>query len=222
MKHSRSSAEWEIRDALVTYCRASMPTGRIVHELNTSGQGSCRADLAVIEPDYLTLFEIKSQKDTLKRLPEQSKAFEACSHEFIICAHTKHFIFEETEHYTCPVKRLNADGFAWRDDHVWEYPEPPKYTGLGDFRWKLRRNDQWKKGRPFEPRALSMLSMLWQEELVNICHAHRIAVTTRATIPVCIKEITWHMTGQEICKAVCRALRARTFTEADAPMMVAA
>lgn len=41
---ARSSDEQEIRDFVVAKLRQLMPSARIVHELNVSGQGSNRLD----------------------------------------------------------------------------------------------------------------------------------------------------------------------------------
>lgn len=219
MKHTRSSAEWDIRNAVVDFIRSNVPNARIVHELNVAGQGSNRADLAAIEPTRITLFEIKSAKDTLNRLAAQQAAFVRCSHEFVVVAHAKHFIFEETGSYRHPVKRLNADDYSWHA-LVWEWPEPEPYSGLGDFRWRLVRHNQWKnKRRSIEPKAAALLQLLWRDELFEACQLLGVPVPRRATIHDLIAEMCWCLNGEAIAKLVCSTLRRREFHESDAPII---
>ena len=89
MSLSRGSvAERAMRDDIVAFLRAAMPTARIIHELVT---GSCRADVAAVEPDYLLIVELKSERDTLARMARQMSEFEACSHAAILCADIRFF-----------------------------------------------------------------------------------------------------------------------------------
>lgn len=74
MKHTRSSAEVEIRDAVVSRFRQLWPDARIIHEMNVE-HGSSRADVVAVQPDRLWICEIKSERDTLTRLAGQIADF---------------------------------------------------------------------------------------------------------------------------------------------------
>lgn len=63
-----SDAERRIRDKAISLMREKWPTARIIHELDL---GSTRIDLAAITEDRIILGEIKSERDTLSRLPRQ-------------------------------------------------------------------------------------------------------------------------------------------------------
>lgn len=196
-----SSSERQIRQTVVDYFHRVEPSARIVHEVNVAGQGTNRADLGVVLPDYLLLIEIKSEKDVLTRLEAQFTAFARCAHEVLIVAHEKHF---------------NEDGLkgqpwmGWsHKEHLWRYPEPE----AGDYRWRFNRYR-----RHLQPHSAAMLNMLWSEELANVCALHGIARHTRQW-EMC-RDLQLMLTGDELRKAVCRQLRARPFAEADAPIHV--
>ncbi|MGX1741606.1 hypothetical protein ACWIEX_08630 [Bosea sp. NPDC055353] len=87
-----SADEEEIRAAVIVRLRELMPNARLVHELNVAGQGSNRIDVAAIDRQVIVAVEIKSRKDTLKRLGEQWDAFTRCCHYVIVAAHEKHFV----------------------------------------------------------------------------------------------------------------------------------
>src|SRR5690606_41993771 len=88
VRHTRSSAEVEIRDAVVTRMRELWPDARIIHEMNVE-HGSSRADVVAVQPDRLWICEIKSERDKLDRLAGQIKDFAPCCHGMIIAAHEK-------------------------------------------------------------------------------------------------------------------------------------
>jgi hypothetical protein len=205
-----SSSERAIRDYAAGRLREMLPDARIIHELVVGG---CRADLAAVQPERITLVEIKSEKDTLKRLPEQIRQFERAAHDVIIIAHERWF-------NTIPYNN-GAPRFVPGDDlrehggihNVWAYPEDhsrPNYN-----RWVVSPYLGW---RP-EPHAARLLELLWKSELLTEAFRHRISATSRTTVTTLIHDLAWHMTGAEIARAVCRQLRQRAFPEADAPIV---
>lgn len=221
MKHTRSGAETEIREPVVDRLRVLLPGCRIVHEMNVAGQGSRRVDVAAVQKDYLVTVEIKSEKDMLKRLPEQYEAFSKCSHNTIVVAHEKHFVEVEKKWGGTDIV-LDCNGFsnAITRDHVWQYPRPEKTDRPWlDYLWTLSR---FSEPREPEPRAFNFLDMLWRDELHFECNFNRISANTRSTKPQMIRDMIWQMTGKEICHAVCRQLRGREFAEADEPILEAA
>lgn len=203
-----SVAEREIRDAVAAFARQRLAGSRIVHELVVGG---CRADLAAIQRDRITLFEIKSERDTLDRLPEQLKHFGAAGHATVVVAHR--IWFDETP-YDNGNPRL-----AWPDAapkvwpaELWCYPEPTAGNPFGMYQWQLPRPTLR------QPHAERLLELLWRDELIAEAARHRIAVPRRARIPDIMADMAWLMTGREISEAVCRQLRMRPFPEADEPI----
>ena len=70
--------DYEIRQALVRDLKVAYkddPEHKIVEELGIN-HGSVRADIAVIN-GIMDCYEIKSDRDTLQRLPEQIRAYNA-------------------------------------------------------------------------------------------------------------------------------------------------
>lgn len=207
-----STAEREIRDYAANRLREMKPGARIVHELVVGG---CRADLAAIEPERITLVEIKSERDTLKRLPEQVRQFARASHEVIVVAHEKWF---DTTPYTNGLPRFVPsddlrNGCSTEIVETWAYPEVADRTMYGA--WRLC---PWTHER-YQPHAARLLELCWRAELLEEAFQHRIAAGSRATVAYLIREMAWLMSGKEIARAVCRQLRQRQFPEADAPIV---
>lgn len=203
-----SAAEREIRDAVAAYARAGIPNARIIHELIV---GECRADLAAVTPDRVTLFEIKSQKDSLDRLPRQLEHFRAAAHAVILVAHLKWF---DTKPYQNGMPRL-ADTLNLKGAHeTWCYPEPSRdVSPYGLYRWSFPRPTL------IQPRARWLLNLLLKRELIEEAHRHRVSVSSRDTCLTIIGSMNWAMTGRQIAEAACRQLRRRSFPEADPPIL---
>lgn len=198
-----------MRDYAATRLRMMMPEARIIHELVVGG---CRADLAAIQPERVTLVEIKSRKDTLKRLEEQVRQFTRAAHEVVVIADEKWF---DTTPYNSGVPRFvpsEALQQTGANITIWAYPEDetrPNYSGWSIPRW-------W--GSFAEPHAARLLEICWKDELLAECQRHRIPAGSRTNMPTIIRDMALLMTGREIARAVCRQLRMRSFPEADAPI----
>lgn len=213
MTAGRSAAEREIRDAVVAWCRSEMPDRRIVHELNTCGTGSPRADLAAVGREELVLFEIKSERDTLDRLKTQIPAFLEISHHTVLVAHRRWFdvrVLRDGSTCQVPSERLEEARRRLPIGCLWAYPKP---SGAGE--WAMLDRHQ----RPPQPRAETFLRLLWRDELMAECALHRVGVHRRATMQHMIREMAWAMSGKEVARAVCRRLRRRAFAEADPPVL---
>jgi hypothetical protein len=207
---SGSPAEREIRDYAADRLRQMIPGARIIHELVVGG---CRADLAAVTEERVTLVEIKSERDTLKRLPEQVRQFSRAAHEVIVIAHARWW--DTTPYHNgaprfVPGKDL-ADGL--KEACVWGYPEVADRYPYGA--WSMQR---FWSAQP-EPHAARLLELCWKAELLAECSRHRIAASSRTNMMTLIRDMAWHMTGAEITRAVCRQLRMREFPEADAPII---
>lgn len=215
-----SSAEREIRDAVVARLRELMPSARIVHELNVAGQGSNRIDVAAISETAIVGVEIKSEKDVLKRLDEQWAAFNKVCHYVIVAAHEKHFA-EHREKWLREGEAghidLNHPLFfgKWRGRRqVWRFPCPDsslvrsRHDGDNWFFDPFRDVES-----RFPLRSSDLLEMLWASEL-----RAEGGGGSRDTRGDMISKMALYMTGSEVRAAVCRQLRARSFAEADPPI----
>lgn len=216
-----SVAEERIREKAVAALRRARPDARIIHEL-VLRQGGERIDLAAVWPDGMILAEVKSEKDTLTRLQAQMRAATALECEVWLCL---------AEKWREPVKVLQQhdEGGEWRPlmadgrqvGQTWVARPNPSYIpelhrveiryetddGLEPLRFGFRRaRDPILNGHV-------LLHMLWASELRGIA-----GLGSRATRDQCIAHIRELFTGREIRRAVCAALRARTFPRADPPV----
>lgn len=188
-----SDAERYLRDLAVDRLRSLMPNARIIHELNVD-VGQCRVDLAAVTASRIVMVEIKSRKDKLDRLKEQVRRFMPACHALAVCYASERWNWSA-------INAAGGFGFDhWPDD---------KASG-----WTI---DQWHRNRP--PSTNALLELLWQAELES--EAFRAGVATRKRIPRDgLKRALWeNLTGLQIVEAVCRQLRARTFAEADSPII---
>lgn len=204
-----SPAEREIRVAVVARLHADLPMARVIHELVC---GSNRADLAAVTRDRIVLFEIKSERDTLDRCERQMWTFGEAAHDAVLVAHQRWF--DHTPYHD------GAPRMAWPEtkrvgDAIWAYPEPDLGSTVMAYQYR------WTLPRPSlrQPRAATMLGLLWRAELLAECGRHRISCGPRTNMDSMIEQMAWLMTGREIAEAVCRQLRARPFPEADAPIV---
>jgi hypothetical protein len=226
-----SSAEREIRDAVVARLRKIFPDGRIVHELNTRGQGSSRIDVASITENKIIAVEIKSEKDKLDRLGHQIDDFSRCSDWLIVAAHRKHFVDHREAYWRDAVPtrlRLNHEKGERLSQYsvpadVWCFPDAEDGRVAG----RLKGACVWPLDRAFYdlrvgPAPGDLLSLLWADELRSECACHGIGGGARRTILDMVVDMCAKMTGREIRHAVCRQLRARPFAEADDPVPLGA
>lgn len=208
-----STIEREMRNNLIDKLRALRPESRIIHELNTAGQGSCRADIAAIGKEEILLFEIKSEKDVLKRLAKQKAAFEACSHKAFFVLDKKFFTPKQLTY----VDKFSLDpnteltealGTSWLKDNVWHYPEPRPSDYHRDHSWKIKHEQSC-------PSAKGILRMLWADELREVCKNLNLPYRSKDNMAHLIERITLDATGRDVVKQVCLMLRKRIFAEAD-------
>lgn len=212
-----SSVEREIRNTLIDKLRALRPDSRIIHELNTAGTGSSRADVAAIGKEEILLFEIKSEKDVLKRLASQRAAFEPRSHKTFYVLDKKFFVEEpfisldSKSIVMCPeLTEIMGYGGIVRD-HIWRYPEPHAKDYFRDHTWKINP----KKSLFMTPAARPILNMLWHSELREVCIETSTPFKSRDTMSDLTERLVLGLTGRQVVQQVCKALRKREFAEAD-------
>lgn len=197
-----SEAENLIREAAVTRLRQLLPDARIIHELNVE-QGTVRADIAAVTEERLYLFELKSAKDTLSRLPTQIRHFHAVCHGLVVVADKK-WCGEATAagYPNCDARAIIR--FHGRAE-LWEWPEQERSWGR-DWRLPLA---------PAVPWHHRMLRLLWADELRAIAAANGLPSSSRISGGSIARDLAVLVPGKEIERAVCKALRSRSFAWAD-------
>ncbi len=207
----RSSAEAEIREAVVAHLREIMPECRIIHEINVESFGN-RIDVLAVGDDRLAAVEIKSAKDKLDRLPAQIKAMQRVTPHVYAALHEK---FLTTSHGNI-YPPTDARGAI-----VWAFPRiaRPGHVECG-VEWRAR--DQWRRQRQVMCLPAEALNILWRDELHAICGGLGVKGVSKLTMSEAIDHIRWRMTGEQITKTVCRSLKARDCIEADPVVLAAA
>lgn len=216
----RSPEEGELREAVVARLRQLMPAARIMHEVNASSFGN-RIDVLAVDKAEIVAVEIKSKKDKLDRLPDQIRAMTGVAHHAIVALHEKFLIETPTNRWAAHSERDGAFYRAALPDVVdrpgckivpWVYPLHNRAIIAGGFYDYL-----WLAPQPAIAEALpsGALDMLWQPELVTLCNRHRVPCNRRSTMDFMHRALRWHLTGAELTRAICAALRARECIEAD-------
>lgn len=216
----RSPDEGELREAVVARLRVMMPAARIMHEVNAASFGN-RIDVLAVDKAEIVAVEIKSKKDKLDRLPDQIKAMTGVAHHVIVAAHEKFLVETPTNQWAAHTERDGKFYRAALPDVVdrlgpkvmpWVYPL--RNRAMNGAAWN---EYLWNAPQPVFAEALpsGALNMLWQAELVTMCARHRVPANSRATMDFMRRALRWHLTGAELTRAICAALRARECIEAD-------
>ena len=223
MTTNRSSEELEMRALIVPQLRERYPTARIIHELPLR-YSTNRIDLAAVTETDIVSVEIKSSKDVMTRLEGQLRAFAPISARVIVALAPKWneklpVEVIERKNYTSYVPRftetqtlIRSVGCSWID--IWTV----------DAAQGLVEVTQDSTYREHVPWVARMLHMLHVTELADIAERHRITIGKRPTHLSIYRECCDLMTGREIIRAVCRALRERdAFCDGtDPPILEAA
>lgn len=151
-------------------------------------QGGCRIDLAAVTPDRIIAVEVKSERDVLTRLKDQITAARAVADGVVVCLHEDH-------------KAKARELVAWSADICTEDQVRPELL-LGQ-----RRVYETSCNAP------ARLAMLWAAELSVVA-----ATGPRATRAYSIRKAADELTGAEVRRRVCAALRSRHFPRADPPI----
>lgn len=221
-----SIAEERIRARVEERLRSEFPEARIVHELNMVW-GGIRLDLGAVRPNAITLVEIKSERDVLKRLASQTEAALAITGDVRVYAAEKHRA--ALKDYLSPYIR-GADG---RHEMVWtktargeqgRYTPNPNHIGhLNRALIMIETEDGFDPLEPMhsswwprrwmdhmaDPRAI--LEMLWAGELRQVPGSQ-----PRDNRRVMQRRALESLTGEQIRRLACSALRSRPFARADA------
>ena len=209
----RSPAEAEIREPVVARLRELMPAARIIHEIQSVCQGPTRIDVLAVTPDRIAAVEIKSSRDKLDRLPAQLEAMQGCAHHPIVALHAKHFEVTEASNAVTWISAPKEAGYGV----VWGFDLPQARDAEPYRRHEI--HDRWSKWMACPPAGA--VNMLWRDELrAIVARRDLISRTSKLTMPELIDVLCWHLTGAELTREVCTALRARKCVEADPPIEV--
>lgn len=219
-----SAAEEAIRADMVSRLHKGWPGCRVVHELNVSG-GSRRLDLAAVTADRIVGVEIKSEKDTLKRLADQVRTFRRYVDLVLVVVHPTHWDATPHDNGTPRLRlalpedqedtlsRAQVQTICWAPDGD-PFPFPDAGYHVAWKAWDTARF--WRFMHHPEPGRL--LNLLWRDELVQLAGGLRVSHAARANTSTLIAEIRWHASLKEIKHGVCSALRRRRFARADDPI----
>jgi hypothetical protein len=222
-----SEAEERIRAKAETMLRRLWPSGRVIHELGTGSYGPSVIDVACVTPDMLIGIEVKSERDVLGRLERQFAHARRVCDLYALCA--------------APVMARKVS--LLQDPHIpgeWRdiprqpgcrgpVPNPKHLPGLvgleviaetedgfdTTYTWASETGGYNARAR-LQPALLNpadRLEMLWAEELRTI--ASPLGIGPRSNRFDSIRAITEALSGRDIRRAVCAALRSRTFVRAD-------
>lgn len=184
-----SAAEERIRAKAEQALREVWSAGRIIHELMLR-QGGCRIDLACVTEDRLIVVEVKSERDVLTRLKRQREEANQVADGFNVILAEKYW------------------RKAWEEHHV-SILEAGKED---EFRLHLQREQRGVYEATCN--APARLSMLWADELRRVAGSGRDANRSYS-----IRYASDSLTGAEVRRRVCAALRARSFPRADPPIL---
>lgn len=213
----RSEAEAEIRNEVVSRLRTLLPSCRIIHEINASSFGN-RIDVLAVTEDRIAAVEIKSVKDTLKRLTDQIGAMRGVAHHTISALHEKFLIkdgeaspdWRNTAHIEDRTiyNRPNESGGSV----LWTYPMKERIGFISSLEWNLK---DWheKSSLNLPPYALHML---WAAELKSICERNDIKKS--GTMEVLRDRINWELSGVRQSLKKYAHICARVCVEADEPI----
>ena len=213
----RSEEESAIRRDVIAELRAILPDGRIMEEVNIY-YGENRVDVMSVSPTQIFMVEIKSEKDVLKRLPAQINAMRQCSHVAISAINEKFLVEKETNkwaaHFTREGKYFLRDVPDDANGSItWVWPKKWRAMKGADTDFLAT----WQRPDPRHETALPhrALSMLWRDELKQVCAWTGTPFGPRDRMDVMIKRLLWRATGKDLTLGICRALRAREIVEGD-------
>lgn len=222
---SGSVAEERIRAKAESWLRDICPEGRIIHELVMEQWGS-RIDLAAVAPNRIIAVEIKSERDVLTRLAHQIEAAaKVVDHLFVAASACK--VEKLARLYRPHLAGMVEAPSPHPGSRRWQYAPNPDYIGMEWPRraMMMRETEGGLSAAtdgvfPFHEHTMMprldlsphhRLQMLWASELAQIAERKG----TRANLAGLCADT---MTGGDLRRAVCVALRRRPFPRADAPI----
>lgn len=219
-RRNRSNEELVMRGLVVPELRKRWPSARIIHELPLR-YSHRRIDLAAVTRDEIVSIEIKSSRDTTDRLESQLRNFIPVSTSIIVALAPKWG--QELPYVERSVKGriIFAEQLTPAQEIIRKIGDSSVRTWTVDAELGTVKPDgDWRRATlPWPARMLDMLHVV---ELTDIAERHRcLAATRRTTHDQLVSACNDLMTGRQILRAVCRALRARDAfaRESDPPIV---
>jgi hypothetical protein len=218
-----SQAEERIRAKAEASLRRAFPDARIIHELVLQ-QGGCRIDLAAVTPTQIVLGEIKSERDVLKRLADQLAAAFAVTEDVRLYVADKHVkAVEALEDYHTAVPRDPPVQNVYSGRLITtQLIDNPSRIPLLSRTHLIREDGEAGDLVPFEkhrvssfgamPHPKAIFDLLWAAEQEAVVRSLGFG---RATRDVMSRFVVENLSGSEIRRHVCAALRARPFPRSD-------
>jgi hypothetical protein len=226
-----SEAEERIREKAEAQLRREFPDARIIHELNMQW-GGIRLDLAAVTPSTITLVEIKSERDVLKRLPAQVDAALKITGDVRVYAAERHragLIDAHNEHLRDAEGHTVVEWIEVKNGRYAKYEPNPAFVRRLDrcrvqietdsgFEFCQSMHPSWwlRLVMDHVPEATALLELLWAEELRQMLCDACLGSPPRANRTLMKRLAIEDMTLRQIRRGVCAALRNRTFARADA------
>lgn len=218
-KQNRSNEELEMRAVIVPELRRRWPGARIVHEFPLRYSEN-RIDIAAICEDKIISVEVKSSRDVADRLEQQLSAFLPVSWLVIAALapkwNEKLPVREEAfrggvayvQQRTACQEVINRIRNSCYGLETWTVGTEPDAIEATDTAYSFNAT----------PWTSRMLDMLWVEELRAIADRHRIGYAKRPNHTDLKAACFELMTGREVVRTVCAALRGRAaFAEGSDP-----
>lgn len=225
MTTNRSGEELAMRALIVPELRRRWPSARIIHELPLR-YSTRRIDLAAVTETEIIAVEIKSSRDVTGRLEDQLRGFMPISNRIIVALAPKWNAalpprVEQRRQpsgatYTAYLTQrtpaqaaIDRVGAPWVQ--TWTVSAEAGTIEVTDPGYGVNRH----------PWPVRILDILHVAELAEIARRHRTwTVNRRTTHAQLVEANASALTGPEIVRAVCRALRARDAFAAgtDAPI----
>jgi hypothetical protein len=162
----------------------ALSRGRVVEEVALL-RGQIRVDIALIS-SRLEAFEIKSELDTLARLPKQRVVYNRVFDRVTLVAAERHLESAERS--------------------------APRWWGL----WVAGRRDGYVEVEELRPAqdnpsvdVRALVQLLWKEEAVALLHAHGVIASSRSNRRDLCEEIIEQVPASDVRSAVTHALRWR-------------
>ncbi len=194
----RGANEAVLRAMVEDWGRAKWPGARVCHEL-VIDRGSCRLDVAFVEPDRLNIVELKSGYDTMERVIHQCAMARAAGHEAWLVVDRSHSRDMRLLHFLLPTVGLI------------EVYQPAEY------RASERAGAEMKviaEAVPAQPYPEVMASLLWVAECLSaLGYGPMSRPPTHASLVASLAK------QPDLARLVCRELRRRNAQwRADPPM----
>jgi len=201
---SGSAEELAMRGAVEAWGRVRWPGCRVMHELQVGG---CRIDLAFVTETNIAGVEIKSSRDTLKRLDRQIEHYTAGLPE-VWLAFAPKWLPHIRDHNRLPwsVGKVMVDHTVLLEEIPWQEWSKHAYPAKRDMVF-----------------TSPLLYLLLKTELLKLATHRGVSHKSKITCTQLIERLARSLTGDEIVTGVCALLRQRYNNwQADAPMDIAA